>query len=149
MPHVCIHTSKESRLNKVEGSYLQTNITLKVQLNDKAAGLTKLGKTHRMICLLCIALKEVSYNLLSIFSAAEVPILYSVGILCLLNCITETNQITDGRMYFPRRPYVGQPWSKGLWPLTTIPSSNFRSCERLKFPKKFPMQDQISSTASI
>jgi hypothetical protein len=34
-------------------------ITLKVWLNDKAVGLTKLGKTKRMIGLLCAALKVV------------------------------------------------------------------------------------------
>jgi len=30
-------------------------------------------------------------------------------VLCLLNCITETLQVTEGRKYFPPRPHVGQP----------------------------------------
>jgi hypothetical protein len=29
--------------------------------------------------------------------------------VCLLNCITETLQITEGRKYFPPGPHVGQP----------------------------------------
>jgi len=29
--------------------------------------------------------------------------------LRLLNCITETIQVTEGRQYFPRGPHVGQP----------------------------------------
>jgi len=27
--------------------------------------------------------------------------------LCLLNCITETIQVTERRKYFPREPHVG------------------------------------------
>ena len=29
---------------------------------------------------------------------------------CLLNCITETIQVTKGRKYFPQGPHVVQPW---------------------------------------
>ena len=32
-------------------------------------------------------------------------------ILCLLNFMTQTIQVTEGRKYFPRGPHVGQPWS--------------------------------------
>ena len=34
----------------------------KLQLNDKVVGYTKLGKTQRMIGLLCAALKVTSYS---------------------------------------------------------------------------------------
>jgi hypothetical protein len=33
-------------------------------------------------------------------------------VLCLLNCITETVQVTDGRKYFHGGPHVDQRWSK-------------------------------------
>jgi hypothetical protein len=49
---------------------------------------------------------------MNILSANTVAILCSVDILCLLNCITETIQVTEGRKYFPREPYVGQPCFK-------------------------------------
>jgi len=33
---------------------------------------------------------------------------------CLLNCITETIQVTEGRKYLPRGSHVGQPWSSPI-----------------------------------
>ena len=31
-------------------------------------------------------------------------------ILCLLHCVTERVEVPEGRIYFPRGPYVGQPF---------------------------------------
>jgi hypothetical protein len=44
----------EEVLNSLEGRYLQTISNTKVRLNNKVAGLTKLGKTQRH--LVCCAL---------------------------------------------------------------------------------------------
>jgi len=43
-------------------SLLTNNVTLKGQWNDKVVGHMKLGKTQRMIGLLCAALKVMSYS---------------------------------------------------------------------------------------
>ena len=43
-------------------------------------------------------LKSDGLSFLIIFSANKVAILCSVDILCLSNCITETSQVTEGRM---------------------------------------------------
>ena len=37
----------------------------------------------------------------------------------LLNCITETIQVTEGRIYF-RGPHVGQPWSMHCRPIQPV-----------------------------
>jgi len=31
-------------------------------------------------------------------------------VICLLNCVTETIQVTEGRKYFSRGWHIGQPW---------------------------------------
>jgi hypothetical protein len=31
-------------------------------------------------------------------------------VLCLLNCITDTVQVTEGRKYFPQGPHFVQSW---------------------------------------
>jgi len=35
-------------------------------------------------------------------------------VLCLLNCVTETVQMTDGRKYFSGGPHVDQCWFKAF-----------------------------------
>jgi hypothetical protein len=45
-------------------------------------------------------------------------------ILCLLNCIIEIIQVTEGHKHFPRGPHVGQPWSNE-WHFATIPVNVF------------------------
>jgi len=37
-------------------------------------------------------------------------------IIRLLNCNTESKQVTEGRKYLPRGPHVGQPWNKQTIP---------------------------------
>jgi hypothetical protein len=44
-------------------------------------------------------------------------------ILCLLKCVTETTQVTEGRKYFPRGLYLGQPCNKGLCKLLRTTST--------------------------
>ena len=43
--------------------YKKKQITLKLWLNEKSVGLTKLGKTQRMIGLLCTILKNDEFKL--------------------------------------------------------------------------------------
>jgi len=56
----------------------------------------------------CLTSDEFWY--VNIFSANKVAILCSVDLLhCLLNCITETIQVTEGHRYSPLGPHDGQP----------------------------------------
>lgn len=59
-------------------------------LNDKVIGRTKLCKTQRMIGLLHTVVKVMSYTLETVY-ANNVAVLYLVGLLCLLKCISETS----------------------------------------------------------
>jgi hypothetical protein len=55
-------------------------------------------------------------------------------ILCLLNCITEIVQVTEGRKYLPRVPHVGSPvlWCGNLLaPQSTLvnePLDSYEMC---------------------
>jgi hypothetical protein len=54
-------------------------------------------------------LKSDELQFVDIFSANKVATLCSADLLyCLLNCITETIQVTKGHRYIPRRPRDGQ-----------------------------------------
>jgi hypothetical protein len=56
----------------------------------------------------CLKSDESWY--VNIFSANKITILCSVDLLhCLLNCITETIQVTEGQRYIPQGPHDGQP----------------------------------------
>ena len=57
---------------------------------------------------LCDVLKVMSYGFYTSCPNTFV-ILCPVDILyCLLNCVTETIEVTEGRRYFSREPHVGQ-----------------------------------------
>ena len=58
--------------NDLEGRHLQS-IILKVPFNDKAGGLTKLGKTQRMFGLLCAVLKVTGYSLYTYCVPIKLP----------------------------------------------------------------------------
>jgi hypothetical protein len=87
---------------------------LKVRLNDKVVGITKLNKTQRNIGLLCVALKSDELQLSNVYAANKFTILFSRPIILhLLNCtrIIENIQVTEGRKYFLLGLHVGQSWS--------------------------------------
>lgn len=82
-------------------------------MNDKAVGRTVLGKTKRNSGWMCALLKVMSYSLWTLLCQSFCHITYCIPIILhLLNCITETMQVTEGRKYFPRRLHVGQPCFK-------------------------------------
>jgi len=66
-------------------------------LNDKAVSLSEFGETKIMIGVLCDVLKLMGYRFY-ISCANTFAILCPVDILyCLLNCITETTEVREGR----------------------------------------------------
>ena len=66
-------------------------------MNDIVVGITKLGKTQSD-CFIVYRLINDKLQFVKIFSPNKVVILFSVDLLCLLNCIIETIQVTDSRM---------------------------------------------------
>ena len=74
---------------------------IKVWLKDKVVGLTKLSKTEGNVDVLSAILKLIS-QFVNIFSANKVAMFCYVNLLyCLLNCVTETIQVTKGHKHFP------------------------------------------------
>jgi hypothetical protein len=66
VPHLFIHISKwggGAGVNFLQCLSLQRVSHVKVRLNDRVAGLTKLDKTSRMSGLLCAILKVMNYGL--------------------------------------------------------------------------------------
>ena len=66
-------------------------------MNDNVVGITKLSKTQSD-CFIVYRLIRDKLQFVNIFSPNKVAILFSVDLLCLLNCITETIQVSDGHM---------------------------------------------------
>ena len=66
-------------------------------MNDNVVGITKLGKTQ-CDCFIVYRLISDKLQFVNIFSPNKIAILFSVDLLCLLNCIIETIQVIDGRM---------------------------------------------------
>ena len=62
MYNTCIEMGGGDCINQKVVIYKQS-VALEVRLNNKAVGLTKLGKTQRMIGLLCALSKVMSYRL--------------------------------------------------------------------------------------
>jgi len=81
---------------------------LKVQLKDKVVRLTKLNETQGNVCILSAILKLMSHSLWTFSVLKKLPCFvtfYYVNLLyCLLNCITETIQVTKGHKHFPWGP---------------------------------------------
>jgi hypothetical protein len=69
-----------------------------MRLNNKAVGLSKPDKTKKEKYWFTVCCLKVMSQFLNISSANKVAILCSVGLLCLLNCITETTWVTEDRM---------------------------------------------------
>ena len=68
------------------------------QWNDKAVDSTKLGKTKNDKFSVCCP-KSDELQFLNIFFAKKNCHFCRPNKLCLLNCITETIQVTNGRMF--------------------------------------------------
>ena len=62
MYNTCIEMGEGDCINQKAVIYKQS-VALEVRLNNKAVGLTQLGKTQRMIGLLCAVSKVMSYRL--------------------------------------------------------------------------------------
>jgi hypothetical protein len=62
----------EDLFSPVQG-LLYLYLTLKVQLNEKVVGRTKVGKTQRIVGLLCAVLKVKSYNFCTFYLLIKLP----------------------------------------------------------------------------
>jgi hypothetical protein len=77
-------------------------------LHNCTVGLTNLCKPQRMIELLCAVLKVVTVSKHFLYHTVFCRTITSR----LLNCNTETIQVTEDRKYLPRGPHVGYPCIK-------------------------------------
>ena len=68
-------------------------------MTDNVVGITKLGKTQSD-CFIVYRLINDKLQFVNIFSPNKDAILFSVDLLCLLNCIIVTIKVTESRVLF-------------------------------------------------